>query len=70
MSEAFGDGGPRLLTLQQAAERLAVSKRTLERQINLGRFPRPLKIGQATRVELSAVLKYIESLRSPETGSL
>ncbi len=58
---------PQLLTLQQAAERLAVSKRTLEREIQRGRFPRPLKIGQATRVELSAVLRYVESLRPPES---
>lgn len=53
-----------LLTLQQAADRLAVCPRTLEREIQRGRFPRPLKIGRSTRVELSAVLQYVENLRS------
>ena len=56
---------PQLLTLQEAAQRLAVSKRTLEREINRGRFPRPLKIGTATRVELAALNRYVESLRQP-----
>jgi len=65
MEHAISSEVPRLLTLQQAAEHLAVSKRSLEREIQRGRFPRPLKIGRATRVELSAVLRYVESLRSP-----
>lgn len=59
---------PQLLTLQQAADRLAVSARTLEREIQRGHFPRPLKIGRATRVELSAVLRYVESLRPSEAA--
>jgi excisionase family DNA binding protein len=60
---------PQLLTLKQAASHLAVSARTLEREIQRGRFPRPLKIGRSTRVELAAVLRYIDSLR-PQTDSM
>lgn len=60
---------PQLITLQQAAERLGVCRRTLEREIAHGRFPRPLKIGSATRVELAAVARYVASLRSQPAKS-
>lgn len=52
-----------LLTLQQAADSLAISRRTLEREIQRGRFPPPLKIGGAARVERASVLRYVESLK-------
>lgn len=53
-----------LITLQQAAQMLGVSTRTLEREIQRGHFPRPLKIGRfMRRVERAAVIRYIESLR-------
>jgi len=55
-----------LLTLQQAADRLSVSRRTLEREIQRGAFPAPLKIGRAARVALSDLLLYVESLRTPK----
>lgn len=54
---------PQLLTLDEAAKRLAVCRRTLEREIAHGRFPRPVKIGSATRVEALAVVRYLDGLR-------
>ena len=53
---------PLLLSLDDAAQRLSVSRRTLEREIVHGRFPRPLKIGRATRVSLAALEAYIRKL--------
>lgn len=52
-----------LLTLEEAASRLAISKRTLEREIAAQRFPKPLKIGRASRVPESDVQAYVASLR-------
>ena len=53
---------PLLLSLDHAAQRLSVSRRTLEREIAHGRFPRPLKIGRATRVSFRALQDYIRKL--------
>lgn len=53
-----------LITLEQAAERLTVCRRTLEREIARGRFPKPVRIGRATRVAVSDLRAYIESLKS------
>ena len=52
-----------LLTLKQAAELLAISKRTLERQVAVGNFPRPLKIGRSSRVSMQDVSSYLERLQ-------
>lgn len=53
----------RLLTLEQAAGILAISKRTLERLISGGEFPRPLKIGRSSRVTSEDVDGYLERLQ-------
>jgi excisionase family DNA binding protein len=53
----------RLLTVEQAAGILAVSKRTLERLIACGEFPHPLKIGRSSRVTSEDVDKYLERLQ-------
>lgn len=52
-----------LLTLPAAATTLAISKRTLERLIASGEFPRPVKIGRASRVLSSDLVHYLEQLR-------
>ncbi len=52
------------LTLKEVAARLGVCRRTVEREILAGRFPRPLKIGRSVRIPESDLLCYIESLRS------
>ena len=51
-----------LLTLPQAAGTLAISKRTLERLIARGVFPRPVKIGRASRVSHSDIESFLEQL--------
>jgi excisionase family DNA binding protein len=53
----------RLLTLEQAAEILAISKRTLERLIVSGEFPRPLKIGRSSRVSSEDLDSYLTQLQ-------
>ena len=52
-----------LFTLPQAAQKLAISKRTLERLISGGVFPRPVKIGRASRVMTADISAYLEQLR-------
>jgi len=52
------------LTLKEAAARLHVCRRTLEREIAAGRFPRPLKIGRSVRVPESDLVAYLASLRT------
>lgn len=58
----MSDSAILLVSLDDAAKRLSVSRRTIEREIAAGRFPRPMKIGRTTRVSLSALLAYIEKL--------
>ncbi|SDS38232.1 transcriptional regulator, AlpA family [Opitutus sp. GAS368] len=53
---------PHLLTLRQAAQRLTICRRTLERLIAAGQFPRPVKIGRSTRVPESDVLAYLAKI--------
>ena len=52
-----------LFTLPRAAQVLSISKRTLERLIAGGVFPRPVKIGRASRVMRSDIAIYLEQLR-------
>ena len=52
-----------LLTLNQTALVLAISKRTLERLIAGGVFPVPLKIGRSSRVPRDDIANYLEQLR-------
>lgn len=56
-----------LLTLEQTAERLSISKRTLEREISKGKFPRPLKIGRASRVPAQDLDGYLQRLHTERT---
>jgi predicted DNA-binding transcriptional regulator AlpA len=61
-----------LLTLDQVAETLAISKRSLERRIACREFPRPLKIGRSSRVsvkDLEGYLALLVSRRSEEGGA-
>ena len=51
-----------LLTLEETANRLAISKRTLEREIARGNFPPLLKIGRASRVALADLVDYLQRL--------
>lgn len=51
-----------LLTLPSAAQRLSISKRTLERLISGGAFPPPVKIGRSSRVPRSDLARYLDQL--------
>jgi len=62
-------GALQLLTLPQAAQRLGVCRRTLERLIAAGEFPRPLKVVGASRVLVSDVTAYIERLLAQREAS-
>ena len=60
---------PCLLTLKQVAQRLAVCRRTLEREIAAGRFPRPRRIGRSVRVFESDFRAYLETLKASVPAS-
>jgi excisionase family DNA binding protein len=51
-----------LLSLEDAAASLAISKRTLCRLIARGDFPAPLKIGRASRVSRRDLINYVDQL--------
>jgi len=71
-STTFNDPADRALTLKQAADMLSISKRTLERLMASGAFPRPLKIGRSSRVLLSDVqadLKRRSDMRNGQGGT-
>ncbi len=52
-----------LVTKNQAAAALSISKRTLDRLIAGGAFPAPLKIGRSSRVSREDLAHYLEQLR-------
>ncbi|MCR9215625.1 MAG: helix-turn-helix domain-containing protein [bacterium] len=50
----------RLLTLDEVANRLAVSRRTIDRLIAEGELPRSVKIGASSRMPEEDLRLYIE----------
>ena len=52
-----------LLTFEQAADELSVSRRTLARLVSRGEFPPPLKIGRSSRIHPDDLAAYLEKLR-------
>ena len=52
----------RLLTLNETARHLCICRRSLERLIAAQQFPRPLKIGRASRIPRSDVETYLAKL--------
>jgi excisionase family DNA binding protein len=53
----------RFLTIDQVAALLSVCRRTIQREIQRGRFPQPAKIGRSVRFSLQDVEAYAQSLR-------
>lgn len=51
-----------LLSVPDAAKRLGVCRRSLERLIADGVFPRPVKLGRSSRVPVTDVERFVESL--------
>jgi excisionase family DNA binding protein len=54
----------RLLPVREAAARLAVCRRTLERLVAAGKFPPFVKVGRASRVFESDVSAFLAQLRT------
>lgn len=55
-----------LITIDEAARRLSICRRTVEREIVHGRFPRPLKVGRSTRIAVIDLEAYVDRLRHPD----
>ena len=51
-----------LITIKDAAKRLAISTRTIHREISAGRFPRPVKMGRSSRVSVATLEAYVLGL--------
>ena len=62
MSSVVSSEASCLVTLKQAAQRLGICRRTLERLIARGEFPSPLKIGRSSRVAVADVEAYVARL--------
>ena len=54
-----------LITVPDAAKRLGVCRRTLEREIEHKRFPRPVKIGRKSLVPIAVLRAYLDKLTGP-----
>ena len=59
-----------LYNLNEAADELGISRKTLEREMNAGRFPRPLKIATSCLVSAKDMEGYVSMLEKvrEETG--
>ena len=53
----------RLLTVKEAAHRLGVCRRTLEREVCRKKFPPPMKIGKKSVYLVSDVNAYVDRLQ-------
>ena len=58
--EAEVDGGPILITAEEAARMMNISTRTLWRLLSARRFPQPVRFGGNTRWRVAEVLRWIE----------
>jgi len=55
-------GGNQLISVSEAAKRLGIVRRTLERQVSRKNFPPPLKIGAKSLYAVSDVEAYVRKL--------
>jgi excisionase family DNA binding protein len=69
MNESVVPELPELITIAQAAKRLTVCRRTIEREIARGRFPRPVRIGRALRVPVTELQAYVARLQAEPFNS-
>jgi len=58
-----------LLSLAEVASRLSLSKRTIEREIARGRFPKPIKIGRRTLVRVTDLNAFVGGTSGPSESS-
>jgi excisionase family DNA binding protein len=68
VSSSISSEDPILLTLSQAARRLSICRRTLERLIASGEFPQPIKIRGSSRVAVTDVEGYVARLMRIRAG--
>jgi predicted DNA-binding transcriptional regulator AlpA len=54
--------GNQLISVNEAAKRLGIVRRTLERQVSRRNFPQPLKIGAKSLYAVSDVEAYVRKL--------
>lgn len=62
MNELIQNGERELYPVKDAAYRLGVSRRTLERLVVQGRFPRPVKCGRKSLYSASDLKAYAREL--------
>lgn len=48
------------ITLEELAELLRLSPRTIQRKLSAGEFPTPIRIGRSVRWQLAVIHKWIE----------
>lgn len=61
-----------LYNLNEAACALGISRKTLEREMNAGRFPRPLKIASSCLVsakDMEGYISMLENVREKNDGT-
>jgi excisionase family DNA binding protein len=63
MNTASSEEHP-LITVAQAARRMSVCRRTVEREVGRGNLPPPLKIGRACRYRTEDVDDYLKRLEA------
>ena len=54
------EAGPLLITAEEVARMMNISRRTLWRLLSAGRFPQPVRFGGNTRWRVAEVLRWIE----------
>jgi predicted DNA-binding transcriptional regulator AlpA len=64
------DVGALLLSPKAAAKALGICRRSLEREIARGKFPRPLKIGSSSRFRWEDITQYLERLTRERSSAL
>ena len=52
----------KLVSVNDAAKLMAISRRTVERLVSAGDLPRPVKIGKSSRFRIRDILNYIEKM--------
>ena len=70
MDKSNAEGESRLLSVKQAAQRLGVCRRTLEREVCRKKFPPPMKIGRKSVYLVSDVERYLAKLLAERESSV
>ena len=52
----------KLVSVNDAAKLMAISRRTVERLVSAGDLPRPVKIGKSSRFRIRDIINYIEKM--------